>query len=477
MDGGAAAPAPSGSATGSAQPTASPTATPPEGDGKRVWATGGLCKIHDKPDRDAPVIGAFRNGQSVPLRDDPPFKRRQLYGCTDGWYPVEPRGWACVGGVGHGSLDGNDPAVRAAAEALPDMDAPYPFHFGVSVGAPFYLRLPTAAEQRQAEPGLDDYLAAIPAPDPDEGGTIDTTRAGRPPSAALLQHFQQSSLPLTHKKSTAYSGYKVAWTQQFDAQGRTWLLTPDMSLIPKDKVRQKPLPQLRGIDLRKQPEMALPLAFTWLTDAIKYKLDDKQNVVPTDEKWPRHTFIGATGGMTKGDRGRWYWNMRDGHLADYPDVTVIKKAGRYAGVGPKDKWVHVRVTWGYLVAYEGGTPVYVTAISPGVDGISPRAHATARGKQYVDWKMISGDMDGRDKGKDWYVDEVPWVQYYRGNYALHGAWWHDDFGRPKSHGCINVPPADALWLFKWMDPQLPPGWYAVSPYAPVAKSTVIYIHY
>ena len=47
-----------------------------------------------------------------------------------------------------------------------------------------------------------------------------------------------------------------------------------------------------------------------------------------------------------------------------------------------------------------------TAISPGIDGISPRAHATARGKQYIDWKLISGDMDGRDKGKDWFVVHV-----------------------------------------------------------------------
>lgn len=442
-----------------------------------MWAPAGLIKIHDKPDREAPVIGAFRNGQSLVMREDEkPFRRRMLYQCNDGWYPVEPRGWACVGGPGHASLDGNDPEVRAAAEALPRMDEAYPFRFGVSVGTPRYLRLPTPEEQRQAEPELDKYLASLPPADPDKGGAIDTGKAGRGPSAALLQHFQNGKLPLKEKKD-AYEGFKLAWAREFDANGRTWLLTPDMQLVPKDRVRQRPLPQLKGIDLRNEPEMALPLAFTWLTDAVKYERDDKGNIVPTDEKWKRHTFIPVTGGMAKGDRGRWYWETRGDHLAYYSDVTIIKKAGRYAGVGPKDKWVHVRVTWGYLVAYEGSTPVYATVVSPGVDGISPRAHATARGKQYVDWKLLSGDMDGRDKGKDWYVDEVPWVQYYRGNYALHGAWWHDEFGRPKSHGCINVAPSDALWLFKWMDPQLPEGWYAVSPYAKVGKSTVVYIQY
>lgn len=443
---------------------------------KRVWAGVGLLRILDKPDRDAPVIGAMRNGQSVALRDDKPVTARKSYQCTDGWYPVQPRGWVCVGGPGYGRLDDAEPVIRAAEEALPDRSKPYPFHFGVSVGAPRYLRMPTAAEQRKAEPELDRYLATLPTPDPTKGGAVSVARAGHGPSEALLAYFRQPGLALTAEEA-AYEGMKVSWTKEFDGEGRTWLLTPDLQLIPKDKVRQQPLPNMRGVDLRAQPDMALPLAFTWLQEAVKYRRDEQGNIVPTKESWSRHSFIPATGGMAKGDHGRWYWEMRDGSLAFYPDVTILKTAPRPQAVGPKDKWLHVRVTWGWAIAYEGSTPVYATAISPGIDGISSRAHATAKGKQHVDWKLLSSDMSGRDKGKDWFVDEVPWTQYYKGNFAVHGAWWHDDFGRPKSHGCINVPPADAMWLFGWMDPQLPDGWYAVSPYAPIAKSTLIYIQY
>jgi hypothetical protein len=444
--------------------------------GRRLFAPIGLVKILDKPDRDAPVIGAFRNGQSVLLREgERPVTQRRLYQCAEAWYPVQPRGWACVGGPGHATFDGNDLAVKAAVEAMPDLSQSYPFHFGSSVGTPRYLRIPTAAEQRQAEPDLDQYLAKLPA-DAQKGGAIDTKPAGHGPPEALTAYFAQANPPLT-SPDAAYDGMKVSWTKEFDANGRTWLLTPTFELLPKDRVRQQPLPSMRGVDLKNNPEMHLPLAFTWLEDAVKYRQDDKGEIVATNEKWSRHSFVPATGGMVKGDHGRWYWEMRDGSLAYYPDVTIIKAAGRLAGVGPNEKWVHVRVTWGWMVAYEGGTPVYATAISPGIDGISARAHATAKGKQHVKWKMLSSDMSGRDKGKDWFVDEVPWTQYYRGNFAIHGAWWHDDFGRPKSHGCINVPPADAMWLFQWMDPQMPEGWYAVSPYSPVAKSTLIYIQY
>jgi lipoprotein-anchoring transpeptidase ErfK/SrfK len=171
-----------------------------------------------------------------------------------------------------------------------------------------------------------------------------------------------------------------------------------------------------------------------------------------------------------------YWKLRDGTYVPYNSITIIRKQPRrYNGIGPNDKWVEVRVTWGYLAAYKGDDLEYVTAISPGVDGINAAKHATARGKHFVDWKLYSGDMSGKDKGKPWYVDEVPWVQYYKGNYALHGAWWHNNFGRPMSHGCINLSPPDAKALFEWMDPVVPDGWYAVAAYYPHAKGTMVYI--
>jgi len=436
-------------------------------------------KIHDQPDRDAPVIGAMRAGQSVVLKDTTLTslrKRRRLFQCDEGWYPVEPRGFVCVGGSNHATLDGNDSRVIAAAAVLPDLSADYPFKFGVSVGAPQYLRIPTAEEQRQTETDLDQHLANLPTDDDAQGGAIDTTPAGRPPSDAFLKYQAHNELDLVHKQR-AYLGYKISWSQEFDANGRTWLMTPDMTLVPKDKVRQKPLPTLTGIDLIKNPHIELPLVFFWLNDSFKYVRGDDGKLVATDDKWKRHEFVETTMNQERGPGGI-YWETKDGHFVKYQDVTLIRAAkGRPAGVAPHGKWVESRVTWGYLIAYEGKKPVYVAAMSPGVDGINNAKHATALGKHHVDWKMFSGDMDGRDKGKDWFVDEVPWVQYYKGNYALHGAWWHNDFGRPKSHGCINLAPADARHLFQWMDPVIPAGWYAVSTYYPHTTGTMVYIRH
>jgi lipoprotein-anchoring transpeptidase ErfK/SrfK len=135
------------------------------------------------------------------------------------------------------------------------------------------------------------------------------------------------------------------------------------------------------------------------------------------------------------------------------------------------------VTWGVLVAYEGDTPVYATAISPGQDGITQRAqgHTSKMGVYTIGWKLYSANMAGVEKKKPWAVDEVPFVAYYKDSFALHGAWWHDDFGRPKSHGCVNMAPADAQWMWRWLSPKMPEGWYAVAGYYPEVKGTTVEI--
>ena len=54
------------------------------------------------------------------------------------------------------------------------------------------------------------------------------------------------------------------------------------------------------------------------------------------------------------------------------------------------------------------------------------------------------------------VEDVQWVQYYdkKDGIAIHSAYWHHDFGKRKSHGCVNLAPDDAKWLFGWTSPTL-----------------------
>jgi lipoprotein-anchoring transpeptidase ErfK/SrfK len=77
-------------------------------------------------------------------------------------------------------------------------------------------------------------------------------------------------------------------------------------------------------------------------------------------------------------------------------------------------------------------------------------------------KHVSATMDGTAGSDETYsIEDVPWTMYFQGSYALHAAFWHDRFGNVRSHGCVNLAPADARWLFQWATPVLPGGWHGV----------------
>jgi hypothetical protein len=439
-----------------------------------LTAVEGFEVIRYKPQWKAPAIGLVRAGMSVALRGAAPLQGPGVDPCSGGWYAVVPRGFVCRGPAS--TLARDDPRALAAREALPDPNAALPFRVGTSLGAPRYLRIPTRAEQRTVEKGLDEHLARSPGADDKLADASEAEPAGVGPSAAFLR-YQAARGPQKSllAERDAPAGMRLAWAREFDAEGRTWLETPDLALIPKDKVRVAKPRELHGVDLRRDREFALPLAFLWLGDAPKLEADASGRIVDRGDIWPRHAFVPVTGELAR-VRGVSYYPTRDGHLLKPESATLLRaRSGRPAGVGPTDKWVSVRITWGTLVAYEGDTPVFATAISPGVDGIGPGDHATRRGLYRIGWKMRSYDMSGEDHGVAWTVKDVPWVAYYKGNYALHGAWWHDGFGRPMSHGCINLPPEDARFLFEWLDPALPEGWYGAASYYPEVKGTVVEI--
>lgn len=55
------------------------------------------------------------------------------------------------------------------------------------------------------------------------------------------------------------------------------------------------------------------------------------------------------------------------------------------------------------------------------------------------------------RGEDYDVPNVPYVMYYDRGYGIHGAYWHNNFGTPVSHGCVNLAPNHAKWLFDWAE--------------------------
>ena len=110
-----------------------------------------------------------------------------------------------------------------------------------------------------------------------------------------------------------------------------------------------------------------------------------------------------------------------------------------------------------LVAYEGRTAVFVTLVSTG-----KKDFETPLGEFRIYNKHVSITMDDPEGGDEAYsIEDVPWTQYFEEGYALHAAFWHDGFGRVRSHGCVNLSPADARRLFFWTGPHVSAGYHGV----------------
>ncbi|MEZ4677754.1 MAG: LysM peptidoglycan-binding domain-containing protein [Caldilineaceae bacterium] len=125
-----------------------------------------------------------------------------------------------------------------------------------------------------------------------------------------------------------------------------------------------------------------------------------------------------------------------------------------------EKWIDVDLSEQRLVAYRGHKPVRAVIISSGFPG-TPTVTGTFR----IWAKTPLQDMyaGNRAVGYEYYVKDVPWVQYFYKDYGFHGAYWHNNFGHPMSHGCVHLPDEDAKWLFEWASPTMSPtsprdGW-------------------
>jgi len=141
--------------------------------------------------------------------------------------------------------------------------------------------------------------------------------------------------------------------------------------------------------------------------------------------------------------------------------NLAEKSPPPKGLLPGERWVDVNTDEQVLVAYEGETPVFATLVSTGKEhppeGKEPTP--TEPGVYRIYHKLAETKMSGLE-GTDeaYWVSRVPWTQYFAGDLALHGAYWHDGFGRMASHGCVNLAPKDARFLYGWTEPLVPPGW-------------------
>ena len=122
-------------------------------------------------------------------------------------------------------------------------------------------------------------------------------------------------------------------------------------------------------------------------------------------------------------------------------VPGVAPSGKVpAGIQPGEHWIDVDISKQRAYAYEGNTLVRSFVVSTGI-----AAYPTVTGTYRIYVKYRYAPMSG----VGWYLPNVPYVMYFYKGYGLHGTYWHNNFGVPMSHGCINFTIADAGWVYNF----------------------------
>lgn len=409
--------------------------------------------IHAAPEHRSRKLGYLRVGAVVARSAEPSGHS----GCAGGWYAVEPEGHVCVGGSA--SLRAED-AVASASQRRPARAEALPYVYGRPryPTPPLYLKVPSRGEQERAEPEL---VAHPPPAEPEpwrfvELGAVPKLAAGGTASRSLREQRYSEGM-LTVGRARPQSGF--AFLEFFAAEGRWWGLDVDLEVLPLDRLDPVRPSAFHGLELENGVD--LPVVFVHARNAYLYHGDPHAARLTKGRRLGFREVFPLSGRRVVVGGSRYLETRTGDWLLDERLIRVDRFRERPGWVRPGRTWIDVSILRQSLVAYEGDTPVYVTLVSTGIDGLGDpeKTHSTVRGQFLIHTKHVTITMSGDEIGDEFDLRDVPFVQYFNEGYAIHAAYWHDGFGLPRSHGCINLSPLDARWLFDWTDPEVPADWH------------------
>lgn len=226
--------------------------------------------------------------------------------------------------------------------------------------------------------------------------------------------------------------------------GELWYIINPGEYVRSDDLRVVQDSEFTGMKTNRQPERP----FGWMIVDYWYSLEPGAELDESLPKLPRYTFFEVYDAVEANDGWIWY-NIGRGRWMRQTYVSVIDITPRPEEIGPNDYWVEVDLYEQSFTAYEGDRLVYAGLISSGLN-----RWPTYEGLFQVEQRFTTTKMSGAEGKVDYYfVEDVPHTMYFdmKNEIALHGAYWHDRFGYKHSHGCVNMPPRDAEWIFNWSE--------------------------
>ena len=457
-----------------------------EGQRRPIYPEQRELGIYDKADSSSQRIGYLRNGEEAYITGESQAGK----GCKGQWYPTFPRGFVCSS---HGvNLDKPGPIYDLNREGRARIDRPLPYLYGtVRRPGPAYGRLPNNKEVLSQEPGHEKrYKEWLKLSDENGQSYTETVwpsaelQSAESQSAETIYHSAYSSalelrqpflkeLPRTDRKEQQEGlrrlnlqsrvGFSILQLQY--QEGRRYAISTHLEVLPVDRLRPIRGSAIHGFEIA-DPLKELPFAIV-----------RKHDVKATDGSSQEYGARIPLSGKKKKIGSAMHYESQDGKWLSERSVAMVRtlvKPPKWAKDG--ERWIDVNLSKQLLTLYDGTSPVYATIVSTGEAGLADHQGTTAtkQGSFRIHSKHFTATMSSDAVGEEFELRDVPYVQYFdTQGYALHAAYWHDSFGSPRSHGCINLAPEDARRIFFFTEPALPPTWHGITG----SKSgTLIFIH-
>ncbi|HSH05988.1 MAG TPA: L,D-transpeptidase [Anaerolineae bacterium] len=226
--------------------------------------------------------------------------------------------------------------------------------------------------------------------------------------------------------------------------GELWYIMNGGEYIHSSQVRVTEISEFQGMLVRERPQRP----FGWVVADFWPSWEPDGEPDQDYPKIRRYTFFEIYG-VAQDDEGWLWYDIGEGRWMRQTFASIVEYNRRPEGVGEDEFWVEVDLYEQTLAAYEGDTMVFATLVSSGLN-----RWPTREGLFQVFERVPERKMSGAEGRVDYYfVEDVPHSLYFdeKMGIALHGAYWHDRFGYKHSHGCVNMPPLDSEWLFKWSE--------------------------
>jgi L,D-transpeptidase catalytic domain len=238
---------------------------------------------------------------------------------------------------------------------------------------------------------------------------------------------------------------------------RVWYEIPDLGFIHSafvQPVRDQPQAPLHSVTPRGLlTEVSVPFV-----DAFAEPDDDSEWMFRLYYE-TTHWIVGAE----KDGAGQWWYRIHDDRVGVHyfapGSAFRLVQPAELTPISPTvpaaDKHIEVSLTEQWIKCYEGLRQVFTAKVSTGM-ALPDGSYFTPEGEFDTFRKRASRHMMAGDRITGYDLPGVPWVSYFTTEgLAFHGTYWHNEFGAPRSHGCVNLASASAKWVFRWTMPVVP----------------------